>query len=80
MIIDGDYIRNLSNEELANEWKERGYKKYKESIGKVSGLGWDTIDALKNYSNYEDEIEWRCNNLQISFQDFVNKRFNRYRF
>lgn len=80
MIIDGDYIRNLSNEELANEWKERGYKEYNESIGKVSGLGWDTIDALKNYSNYEDEIEWRCNNLQISFQDFVNKRFNRYRF
>ena len=80
MIVDSDYIRNLSNAELANEWKKRGYKEYYESIGKVSGLGWDTAEALRNYWNYKDEIENRCNNLQISFKDFVNKQFNRNRY
>ena len=56
MRIDKNYIKNLTNSELVSEWKSRGYKEYYSKVGKVAGLGWDTMDACINYSNYKDEM------------------------
>lgn len=56
MRVEKHYIKNLTNSELVREWKSRGYKEYHSKIGKVSGLGWDSMDALINYSNYEQEM------------------------
>ncbi len=59
MRIDKNYIKNLTNSELVSEWKSRGYAEYRKKIGKVSGLGWDSMDACINYSNYESEMKDR---------------------
>ena len=59
MIIELSHIRSLSDTELKREWENRGYKEYHDKIGKVSGLGWDSMDALINYSNYAEEMKER---------------------
>ena len=59
MRIDKNYIKNLTNSELVSEWKSRGYAEYKKKEGKVAGLGWDSMDACINYSNYKNEMKER---------------------
>lgn len=59
MKIGLDYIKSLTNSELKSEWKSRGYQKYYNSIGKVSGLGWGSMEALTNYTNYFNEMRDR---------------------
>ena len=59
MIVEKDYIKGLSSADLKNEWNERGYADYYDSIGRVSGLGWNSMDALINYCNYESEMKDR---------------------
>ena len=56
MRVSKEYIKGLTDAELKREWKNRGYKEYHSKIGKVAGLGWDTMDACINYSNYKDEM------------------------
>ena len=59
MKIELRYIQSLSDVELKRGWKSRGYKEYHDKIGKVSGLGWGSMDALINYSNYAKEMKER---------------------
>ena len=59
MKIELNYIKSLTDSELKSEWKSRGYKEYHSKSGKVSGLGWDSMDALTNYTNYESEMKER---------------------
>ena len=59
MRVSKEYIKGLTDAELLKEWKSRGYKEYHSKVGKVAGLGWDTMDALINYSNYEQEMRER---------------------
>lgn len=56
MRVEKHYIKNLTDSELVREWKDRGYAEYFSKIGKVSGLGWDSMDAVINYGNYKDEM------------------------
>ena len=59
MRVEKHYIKNLTDSELVREWKDRGYAEYFSKIGKVAGLGWDSMDALINYGNYEQEMRER---------------------
>lgn len=58
MLIPKYKIKMLDNEELIEQWENRGYKEYRNKIGKVAGLGWDTADAARNYANFHEEM---CN-------------------
>lgn len=56
MLIPKYKIKQLTNEELIEEWEGRGYEEYRNKVGKVAGLGWDTMDAATNYANYYEEM------------------------
>lgn len=58
MLIPKYKIKMLDNEELIEQWESRGYEEYRNKIGKVAGLGWDTADAARNYANFHEEM---CN-------------------
>lgn len=58
MLIPKYKIKMLDNEELIEQWENRGYEEYRNKIGKVAGLGWDTADAARNYANFHEEM---CN-------------------
>lgn len=59
MKIEMNYIKSLTDTELIKEWKKRGYESFWRKVGKVSGLGWDSMDAAINYSNYHNEMKER---------------------
>lgn len=59
MKIELNYIKSLTDSELQREWKSRGYKEYHSKIGKVAGLGWGSMEALTNYTNYFNEMRER---------------------
>lgn len=56
MLIPKYKIKQLTNEELIEEWEGRGYEEYRNKVGKVAGLGWTTMDAATNYTNYYEEM------------------------
>ncbi len=59
MKIELNYIKSLTDSELKSEWESRGYAEYHSKIGKVSGLGWGSMEALTNYTNFFSEMRGR---------------------
>ena len=59
MKIELNYIKSLTDSELKIEWKSIGYEEYHSKIGKVSGLGWGSMEALTNYTIFFSEMRER---------------------